>query len=124
RLNRAIATPPAAADPGRARPGEAERQQARVRSAEASVSFIARTPALPRPLPEREQPQQGLPHCDASGSSAEKAGGSDGAANGGPLPAAAAAEEAEVSVVSVDARRHADAVARLLRALHGDRDPE
>jgi hypothetical protein len=114
-------------DPARACPAAsgADRQQAKLTSAEARVSFVARAPppALPRSLPDREQPQQGSPHVDPGGASAEKAGGTDGAANGGPLPAAAAAEEAEVSVVSVDARRHADAVERLLRALHGHRTP-
>src|SRR5262245_29077956 len=118
RLDSAVATPPAAAHafaPVRARPspGDAERQQAKPTAAEASVSFIARAPV----------PAQGLPQVDASRPSAEQAGGSDGEANGLPLLAAATAEEAEVSVVSVDARRHADAVERLLRALHGDRDP-
>jgi hypothetical protein len=125
-----VQTPPAAAhavDAARAcpAPSGADRQQAKLTAAEASVSFVARAPApaLPRSLPDREQPQQDSLHVEPRGSSVEKAGGIAGQANGSPLPAAAAAEEAEVSVVSVDARRHADAVERLLRALHGHRAP-
>ena len=122
-------TPPAAAhalDLVRTHPapGGAVSQPAKLTSPEASVSFIARAPApaLLRSLPDREQPKQGSPHLDAAGPSAETAGSADGRANSGPLPAAA--EEAEVSVISVEARRHAEVFVRLLRALHGNRDPE
>jgi len=87
---------------------------------EASVSFVARAP-LPTPTHER-QPQRlealraptGLPAMldlepAARGTTRGTAGGEG--------------EEAEVSVVSVDARRHAGAVERLLRALRGETNP-
>jgi hypothetical protein len=94
---------------------------------EASVSFIARTPAQAplRPLQDRDRPQRwrGGPACDASAPvQRDDPADQDGApAPGGPLPAGSDPREAEVSVVSVDARRHASAVERLLRALHGDK---
>src|SRR5262249_39881488 len=77
---------------------------------EASVSFVARAPAPAR----MERPAQGAPHGHARSHDDQD-----------PLPAMPAeegsrCEEAEVSVVSVDARRHAGAVDRLLRALRGE----
>jgi hypothetical protein len=82
---------------------------ARASEEEASVSFVALTPARAGMEPGAGVPQQG--------SSSFK--GQDGlsamhAADAPPC------EEAEVSVVSVDARRHAGAVDRVLRALRGE----
>lgn len=84
---------------------------------EASVSFVARTPMLAPPLPApphwRPAPfAQQLERLPAEQ-------GSDQA-----RPDAGQSEEAEVSVVSVDARRHAGAVERLLRALRGDKSAQ
>jgi hypothetical protein len=78
---------------------------------EASVSFVARTPPqapLDPPRPRAEPPR---PPWEA-GQQPSKHDPSQGLA-------ASRAEEAEVSLVSVDARRHQGAVERLLRALRG-----
>ena len=106
-------------------PGQGRIDRAQVApEAEASVSFRARMPsqAPPGPLPQRGQ-VEGWPSSarfDVPAESREDAG-RGGALARDPLPGAAAAPEAEVSVVSVDARRHAGAVERVLRALHGDK---
>ncbi|HEU0159215.1 MAG TPA: hypothetical protein VFR00_07870 [Hyphomicrobiaceae bacterium] len=78
--------------------------------AEASVSFVARTPT-----PARWQPS-------ATASSTQRWVGVDGQGGWSALPESQALrdEEAEVSVVSVDALNHAGAVQRLLRALRGE----
>jgi hypothetical protein len=78
--------------------------------AEASVSFIARTPT-----PARWQPS-------ATATSAQRWAGVEGQGGWSALPERQALrdEEAEVSVVSVDALNHAGAVQRLLRALRGE----
>ena len=77
---------------------------------EASVSFVALTPAGGRMGPPALGiPQQGWRSFEGpEGLSAT------------PAEGASPGEEAEVSVVSVDARRHAGAVDRLLRALRGE----
>ena len=74
---------------------------------EARVSFVARGAAPASPAAAGPKPD--LP--DAARRHSPSGNGED---------AAARVEEAEVSVVSVDQRRHAGAVARLLRALHGE----
>ena len=77
---------------------------------EASVSFIARAPAPARMERAAAGTAQGhAPSYDGQDplSARPEEGGSP-------------SEEAEVSVVSVDARRHAGAVDRLLRALRGE----
>jgi hypothetical protein len=77
---------------------------------EASVSFVALTPARARMDPPAAAiPQQGWRSFD----------GLDGL-SATPAAEAQPCEEAEVCVVSVDARRHAGAVDRLLRALRGE----
>jgi hypothetical protein len=75
---------------------------------EASVSFVARTPAAAR----REAPAQERPY--GHGRNSQRGLSARAEADGSGW------EEAEVSVVSVDARRHAGAVDRLLRALRGE----
>jgi len=84
---------------------------------EASVSFVALTPL--RAPSNGRQPQRsatlpapsGLPA--RQGHEPPESGATPGVQDWG-------GEEAEVSVVSVDARRHAGAVDRLLRALRGE----
>jgi len=77
---------------------------------EASVSFVALTPAAARLEPPAAAiPQQGWRSFE----------GPEGLSTT-PAEEASPGEEAEVSVVSVDARRHAGAVDRLLRALRGE----
>lgn len=85
--------------------------------AEASVSFVALTP-LPAPSDGRQPLRSaalpaptGLPA--RHGPDPLESGATPGLEGWG-------GEEAEVSVVSVDARRHAGAVDRLLRALRGE----
>src|SRR5262245_37721376 len=73
---------------------------------EASVSFVARTP-VPARMEEPPHGQGRSPEGQNQMFARPEAEGPQ-------------CEEAEVSVVSVDARRHADAVDRLLRALRGD----
>jgi hypothetical protein len=84
---------------------------------EASVSFVARTPALapPRPAPPHARP---APFAQQLERLAAEQGSDEARPDAGP------SEEAEVSVVSVDARRHAGAVERLLRALRGEKSAQ
>jgi hypothetical protein len=103
----AAAQPPWPAGPGGA--ASSASNGARASEEEASVSFVALTPARARMDPPAAAiPAQRRPSVagqDLSATSAEDA---------------SPCEEAEVSVVSVDARRHAGAVDRLLRALRGE----
>jgi hypothetical protein len=78
-------------------------------SEEASVSFVALTSGGTR----MDRPAAGRPQQDRSFD------GQPGA-SASPAEDMSPCEEAEVSVVSVDARRHAGAVDRLLRALRGE----
>ena len=77
---------------------------------EASVSFVARTPTSARWQPS------------TAATSAQRWAGVEGQGEWSALPETEAQrdEEAEVSVVSVDALNHAGAVQRLLRALRGE----
>lgn len=84
---------------------------------EASVSFVARTPALAPPLPAPPHARPAPFAQQLERFAAEQ--GSDQA-----RPDAGPSEEAEVSVVCVDARRHAGAVERLLRALRGEKSAQ
>jgi hypothetical protein len=106
-----LAHPPAAepspADPGGAAPSAYNDGLA---SAEASVSFVAPAPEPARmEAPAADIPLQGWRSLQRpAGLSAN------------PEQAVSPCEEAEVSVISVDARRHAGAVDRVLRALRGE----
>jgi len=83
---------------------------ARASEEEASVSFVARAPAPAR----MKRPAEGAPHGHARSHDAQDP------LSAIPEEGGSRCEEAEVSVVSVDARRHAGAVDRLLRALRGE----
>ena len=108
------------ADAGRAPAGQREQpRQCPPSETEASVSFVALAPSAPthqRQLQHLEalRAPTGLP---AVQDHEPAAGAATGATAGG------GGEEAEVLVVSVDARRHAGAVDRLLRALRGETNP-
>jgi hypothetical protein len=117
-----VANLKAGKDPTESRGGAGQRQGDRavpVPTPEASVSFIVRASAPARAASEQRQAEPRGP------SQAEQQGQHPLAASGPPFAddavavPSAPAEEAQVAVVSVAARRHADAVERLLRALHG-----
>jgi hypothetical protein len=84
---------------------------------EASVSFVALTPLLAPSNGRQPQRSAALPAPSGlparQGHEPPESGAPPGVQDWG-------GEEAEVSVVSVDARRHAGAVDRLLRALRGE----
>ena len=104
--------PPAAAGEGSIKTAAAS--VAAASEEEASVSFVARAPALapPLPAPPRSRP---APFAQRLERLAAEQGSDQGRRDAGQ------SDEAEVSVVSVDARRHAGAVERLLRALRGEK---
>jgi hypothetical protein len=87
---------------------------------EASVSFVARPPSDGPPVQPQVQRSQAA--RDQMGFTATQ---SDEPAErqGAPAVEGWQGKEAEVTVVSVDARRHAGAVDRLLRALRGEINP-
>jgi hypothetical protein len=101
---------PAEANRGGDESNERRRRTARALAIEeeASVSFVARTPAPAR----REAPagETSFAHWRSLQDGLAARTEEDGSG----------CKEAEVSVVSVDARRHATAVDRLLRALRGE----
>ena len=92
---------------------------------EASVSFVARTPALAPPLPAPPHARPGAFAQQLERLAAEQGSDSDQARPAaGQIGDLCQSQEAEVSVVSVDARRHAGAVERLLRALRGEKSAQ
>jgi hypothetical protein len=112
-------------DPGRAsrqgnddvRAGGELAPQSPLREEEASVLFVALTP-LPAPSEPRRSEALSTPTALPATQGHEPP--ECGATRGGE---GWDGEEAEVSLVSVDARRHARAVDRLLRALRGETNP-
>ena len=96
----------------RARSDRGGQSQSMSSEEEASVSFVAFAPPAPttggRPAEPLRTPAS-LPPPQSHKAPESTSG-----------PEAWGGEEAEVSLVSVDARRHAGAVDRLLRALRGE----
>jgi hypothetical protein len=87
---------------------------------EASVSFVARSSPLG---PSDGPPVQRVQAVRAHASLPVTQGHEPAGRQGTPAVEGWQGQEAEVSVVSVDARRHAGAVDRLLRALRGEINP-
>jgi len=122
--------PGAGGDPGpthrqandeRAREGREPAPQPPPSEEEASVSFVAF--AAPLAATEQGRPQRGEPW--PAPMALPTGPGHDDAAEREVAPGVEdrQGEEAEVSLVSVDAKRHAGAVDRLLRALRGEPNP-
>jgi hypothetical protein len=124
RLARTLPAPSSpAAGGGQMKP--ATRIVAAATEEEASVSFVARTPALGPSLPAPPHARPGAFAQQLERLAAEQGGDSDHARPAaGQIGDLSHSREAEVSVVSVDARRHAGAVERLLRALRGEKSAQ